>query len=203
MAIDYSRVLITYLHPLLGPVHCLQVTRRRRRVDEIVRQKLDPTTTSRGGPRHWRRTDWLRILNFWRMDDYFQVRLWQYIVTLPFGYHGGSSAGYLRWLGGYSGGFLGLRHQAFNGYSLVDGASLGFGPCQQKTYGLVSLGGHDYSLRKTASAQVLTFYYAGLRQCSLHDRRLGLSLGEESGLLSGWRGTLFSHCRTGFIHLPG
>jgi hypothetical protein len=58
--IDYSRVMISYLHPLLGPVHCLQVTRHCHRVDEIIRQKLDPTTTSRGGPGHRRRTDRLR-----------------------------------------------------------------------------------------------------------------------------------------------
>jgi hypothetical protein len=36
---DYSRVLITYLHPLLGPAHRLQVTCYYRWVDEIVRQK--------------------------------------------------------------------------------------------------------------------------------------------------------------------
>jgi hypothetical protein len=49
------------------------VTRYCRRVDEIVRQKLDPTTTSRGGLGHRRRTDRFRILNLWRTDDYFQV----------------------------------------------------------------------------------------------------------------------------------
>jgi hypothetical protein len=72
---------------------------------------------------------------------------------LLLGHRGGSSAGYLHRLGGCSGGFLGLWHQAFNGHSLGDGASLDFAPCQQKTYGLVSLGGHDYSLRKIAFAQ--------------------------------------------------
>jgi hypothetical protein len=65
--------MISYLHPLLGPVYCLQVTRYCRRVDEIIRQKLDPTTTSRGGPGHQRRMDRLRILNLWRTDNYFQV----------------------------------------------------------------------------------------------------------------------------------
>jgi hypothetical protein len=73
MAVDHSRVLITYLHPLLGPAHRLQVTRYCCWVDQIVRQKLDPTTTSCGGPGHWRRTDRLRILNLWRTDDYFQA----------------------------------------------------------------------------------------------------------------------------------
>jgi hypothetical protein len=34
-----------------------------RRVDEIVCQKFDPTTTTRGGPGHRRRTDRLRVLN--------------------------------------------------------------------------------------------------------------------------------------------
>jgi hypothetical protein len=73
MAVDYSRVPIVYLHPLLGPAHRLQVARYNRRVDEIVRHKLDPTTTSRGHPGHRRRTNRLRILNLWRMGDYFQV----------------------------------------------------------------------------------------------------------------------------------
>jgi hypothetical protein len=50
---------------------------------------------------------------------------------------------------------------------------------------------------------VLTFYNAGLRQRSLHGRRHDLSLGEGSGLLSGWHGILFSHYRAGFILLPG
>jgi hypothetical protein len=75
------------------------------------------------------------------------------MVALVFGHREGSSAGYLHRLGGCSGGFLDLRHHAFNGYSLRDGVSLGFGPCQQKTYGLASLGGHDYSLRKIVFAQ--------------------------------------------------
>jgi hypothetical protein len=63
------------------------------------------------------------------------------------------STGYLRQLGGCSGGSLGLRCQAFNGHRLGDGTSLGFGPCQQKTFGLVSHGGYDYSLRTTAFMQ--------------------------------------------------
>jgi hypothetical protein len=73
MAVDYSRVLIVYLHPLLGSAHHLQVARYHRRVDEIVCQKPDPTMTSRGGPGHRRRTDRLRILNLWQTDNYFQV----------------------------------------------------------------------------------------------------------------------------------
>jgi hypothetical protein len=62
--IDYSRVSTTYLHPLLGLAHRLQVTRYCRRVDKVVRQELDPTTTTRGGPRHRCRTNRLGILNF-------------------------------------------------------------------------------------------------------------------------------------------
>jgi hypothetical protein len=42
-------------------------------VDKIVRQKLDSTTTTRGGLGHWRRTDRLRILNLWRTDNYLQA----------------------------------------------------------------------------------------------------------------------------------
>jgi hypothetical protein len=41
---------------------------------------------------------------------------------------------------------------------------------------------------------ILTFYNAGLRQRSLHGR---------SGLLSGWRGILFSHYCAWFIPFPG
>jgi hypothetical protein len=48
---------------------------------------------------------------------------------------------------------LGLQRQAFNGHRLGDGVSFGFGPCQQKTTGLVTLGGYDYSLRITAFVQ--------------------------------------------------
>jgi hypothetical protein len=50
---------------------------------------------------------------------------------------------------------------------------------------------------------VLTFYNAGLWQRSLYGRRHGLCLGDGSGPLGGWRGTFFSHCRAGFILLPG
>jgi hypothetical protein len=52
-------------------------------------------------------------------------------------------------------------------------------------------------------SRVLTFNDAGLRQCSLRGRRLGLCLGSESGLLSGRRGFLFCHRYGGFIPLPG
>jgi hypothetical protein len=67
----------------------------------------------------------------------------------PLGHHGGFSAGYHCRLGGCSGGSLALWYQAFNGHRLGDGASLGFGPCQLKTFGLVSQGGYDYSPRVT------------------------------------------------------
>jgi hypothetical protein len=49
--------------------------------------------------------------------------------------------------GGCPGDSLGLRRQAFNRHRLGDGGSFGFGPCQQKTTGLVTLSGYDYSLR--------------------------------------------------------
>jgi hypothetical protein len=54
--IDYSRVPTNHLHPLFGLAHRLQVTSHRRRVDKVICQQLNPTTT-RGGSRHWRRTD--------------------------------------------------------------------------------------------------------------------------------------------------
>jgi hypothetical protein len=53
------------------------------------------------------------------------------------------------------------------------------------------------------SCSVITFYDAGLRQCSLHGWRLELCLRGGSGLLSGWRRFLFSHRRAGFISIPG
>jgi hypothetical protein len=53
------------------------------------------------------------------------------------------------------------------------------------------------------SCSVLTFYDAGLRQCSLHGRRLGLCLRGRSGFPSGWRGLLSSHYCVGFIPIPG
>jgi hypothetical protein len=75
-----------YLHPLLGPPHRRLVARYYRRVDKIVRQKLESTTASHGGLGHRRRTDRLRILNLRRTDDYFQTGLWQYIVAHLFGH---------------------------------------------------------------------------------------------------------------------
>jgi hypothetical protein len=75
------------------------------------------------------------------------------LATLLSGHHGGSSAGYLRRLGGCSGSSLGLRCQGFNGHHLRDGASFGFGPCQQKTFELVSHSGYDYSSSTTAFVQ--------------------------------------------------
>jgi hypothetical protein len=52
-------------------------------------------------------------------------------------------------------------------------------------------------------SRVLTFNDAGLRQCSLSGRCLGLRLEGGSGLLSGQRGFLFRHRRSGFTPLPG
>jgi hypothetical protein len=48
---------------LFGLAHRLQVVSYRLRVDKVIRQQLNPTTTTRGDSRHWRRTDWLRILD--------------------------------------------------------------------------------------------------------------------------------------------
>jgi hypothetical protein len=92
-------------------------------------------------------------LNLRRADSYFQGRLWQYIVALLSGHRGDFSAGYLRRLGSYSSGSLGLPRQGFNGHRLGDGTSFGFGPYQQKTSGLVSLSGYDYSSRTTTFVQ--------------------------------------------------
>jgi hypothetical protein len=106
------------------------VTSYRRRVDKVVCQEFNPTTATRGGSRHWRRADWLHILDLRRTDDYFQGGLWQYIIALLSGGRGGFSAGYLHHLGGFSGSSLGLRRLAFNERRLGNSASFGFGPCQ-------------------------------------------------------------------------
>jgi hypothetical protein len=37
---------VTYLHPLFSPAHRLHVTGHHRRVDKVIRQKLQPATTS-------------------------------------------------------------------------------------------------------------------------------------------------------------
>jgi hypothetical protein len=126
---------------LLDLAHHLHVTCYRRRVDKVVCQEFNPTTTTRGGSRHQRQVDRLNILDLRRTDDYFHGGLWQYIITLLSSGRGGFSAGYLHQLGGCSGDSLGLRRLAFNGHHLGDGASLGFSPYQQKTTGLVTLGG--------------------------------------------------------------
>jgi hypothetical protein len=55
---------VMYLHPLLSMPHRLHVASHRCRADEIIRQKLESTPTSRGGLEHRRRTDRLRVLDF-------------------------------------------------------------------------------------------------------------------------------------------
>jgi hypothetical protein len=59
---------------LLSLAHRLHVTSYHRWVDKIIRQQLDPATTTRRGSEHWRRADWLRVLDLWRANDYFQSR---------------------------------------------------------------------------------------------------------------------------------
>jgi hypothetical protein len=65
-------VSTTHLHPLLGLAHRLHVASYRRWVDKVIRQQFDPTTTTRRGSGHWRQADWLRVLDLWRANDYFQ-----------------------------------------------------------------------------------------------------------------------------------
>jgi hypothetical protein len=122
-------VSTTHLHPLLGLAHRLQVASYRRRVDEIICQQLNSTTTTRGGSRHWRRADRLRVLDLWRKDDNLQSLFWRHVIAFSFGHRGGLFAGHLHRLGGSSGSSLGLCCQAFNGHRLGNSASLGFGTC--------------------------------------------------------------------------
>jgi hypothetical protein len=67
----------TYLHPLLGSTDHLQVLGYRRRLDEIVRKKLYPTATTRGGLRHRRRADGLCVLDLGGADSHLQSNLWR------------------------------------------------------------------------------------------------------------------------------
>jgi hypothetical protein len=80
---------VTYLHPLLSSPHRFQVTSYRCRADKIIYQKFESIPTSRGGLKHRRRTDRLRVLDFWRTDDYLQANLRQGIATHLFGHPGG------------------------------------------------------------------------------------------------------------------
>jgi hypothetical protein len=59
----YSHVPSSIAPP--PPPHRFQVARYYRRVDKIVCQKLESTTTTRDGLGHRRRMDRLCILNFW------------------------------------------------------------------------------------------------------------------------------------------
>jgi hypothetical protein len=104
----------------------------RRWVDQIICLQLNSTTTTRGGPKHWRRTDRLRVLDLRRTDNNLQSRFWWHVVAFSFGHRGGLSTGHLHRLGGSSGSSLGLRCQAFNGHRFENSASLSFGTCKQE-----------------------------------------------------------------------
>jgi hypothetical protein len=109
--------------------------------------------------------DRLRILNLWQADDYFQVRTRQYVVAHFFSHPGGSSAGYLRRLRCRSSDYFGFWQ---HGHSLGNGTSIDFCPYHQKTHGI------SFSVAMTTPGgrlrihNVLTFYHAGLWQCSLY-----------------------------------
>jgi hypothetical protein len=76
-------------------------------------------------------------------------------------------------------------------------------PVDKRTSVSVKPGDYDYSSGLIEPERVLTFNDAGLRQRSLSDRRLGLCLRGESGLLSRRCGFFFCHLCSGFIPLPG
>jgi hypothetical protein len=122
---------VTYIHPLLSPTHRLQVAGYRRRVDKVIREKFEPIATSRCGLGHRRRTDRLRVLDFWRADNYFQARLRQCIVTHLLCHPRGCC---LCRLGRGLCDHLVFRHDAFSRQGFGDYASLDLCPCQHKTY---------------------------------------------------------------------
>jgi hypothetical protein len=70
-----------------------------------------------------------------------------------------------------------------------------------KTHGISFPGATTTSQGRLRLCSTLTFYYAGLQQCSLYGRRHSLNSGEESGLLSSRHGIFFSHCCARFIPL--
>jgi hypothetical protein len=93
---------------LLGLAHRLHVPSYRRWIDKVIRQQLDPTTTTFLSSGHWRRADWLRVLDLWRANDYFQSRFWRHVVALPSSCRGGFFNHHLHRLGGFFGSSLGV-----------------------------------------------------------------------------------------------
>jgi hypothetical protein len=122
--IDYSRTSTTHLHPLLGLAHRFQVTCYRRRVDKV-------------GSASWISGE--RTTTSWVDSGSTSSSSSLAIAGAP------------RLATSASSGAPPAAPWVFD--ARPNGVSLGFGPCQQKKTGLVTLGGYDYSLRITAFVQ--------------------------------------------------
>jgi hypothetical protein len=89
------RVTTTHLHPLLGLADRLQMPSYRCRIDQVIRQQLDPATTTRGGFGHRCRADGLRVLDLRGANGHLQSGFWQRGSLLSSNRHGGLSGGHL------------------------------------------------------------------------------------------------------------
>jgi hypothetical protein len=145
--------LLTFIHCSA----CRTASRCRATVVGSTRSSANssspPPTTTRRGSGHWRRADWLRVLDLWRADGHLQSWFWQHAVALSSSRRGGFSDGHVHWLGSSSGSLLSLRCHIFNGYRRRDIASLSLCTCRQMTTGSVIPGGYDYSSGSFAPEQ--------------------------------------------------
>jgi hypothetical protein len=129
------------------------------RIDQVVRQQLDPATTTRGGFGHRCRADGLRVLDLRGANDHLQSGFWQRGSLLCSSCHGGLSGGHLHRLGGYFGSLLSLWCQLLHGHRRWDIAPFGLSACQREDkcishMRLRLLFGGYYNL-----SRVLTFNY--------------------------------------------
>jgi hypothetical protein len=105
----------------------------RGRIDQVVRQQLDPATTTRGGFGHRCRADGLRVLDLRGANDHLQSGFWQYGSLLSSSRRGGGlSGGHLHRLEGFSGSLLSLRCQDLHGHRCWDIAPFDLSACQRE-----------------------------------------------------------------------
>jgi hypothetical protein len=105
---------------------------RRCRVDQVIRQQLDPAATTCGGFDHRRRADGLRVLDLRGADDHLQSGFWLRGGLLSSGCCGGLSDGHLHQLGGSSSSLLHLWCQILHGHRRWDLAPFGLSACQRE-----------------------------------------------------------------------
>jgi hypothetical protein len=104
----------------------------RCRIDQVVRQQLDPATITRGGFGHRCRADGLRVLDLRGTNDHLQSGFWQRGGLLSPGYRGSLSGGHLHQLGGSFGSLLSLWCQVLHGHYRWDLTPFGLSACQRE-----------------------------------------------------------------------